>query len=67
MVMFPIYQDEEINNWIEEINMQGPGITNKSLEKSIKNAPEKVKNTPDYFYMLGWLDGKTVINLESTK
>lgn len=51
-------KDDTLNNWIEEVNMEGPDISLEKLEELINKAPETAKKTSDYYYMLGWLDMK---------
>ena len=55
-IMLPISGDEEVNGWIEAINMEGDSISIDRLEELLEIAPEKARYTHDYYYMLGWQD-----------
>lgn len=57
-IMLPNTGNEVIDSWIEQVNREASGmnVATERLENLILNAPLAVQETPDYFYMLGWLD-----------
>ena len=52
----PYTNNEEVDSWIEAINMEGDSISIDRLEELLEIAPEKAIYTHDYYYMLGWRD-----------
>lgn len=57
-VMLPNTDIDELDYWIECINMHGDDLTVEKLEYFLDNAPEVAKKTNDFYYLLGWLDMK---------
>lgn len=51
-------QSDEYKEWIAELDMKGPAANLRWLEDHIQNAPESLKNHPDYQYFKGFLDGR---------
>jgi len=47
---------DELDHWIECVNMHGDDLSADALENLLENAPDCAKQTSDYYYMLGWLD-----------
>lgn len=55
------FSKEEITileNWLEEVDQAGPSMSMEELEKFVFEAPEIVKETQEYCYILGLYDGR---------
>ena len=46
--------------WVAELDAQGPYIPIKILQKAIENAPDAIREAPDYHFYRGFMFGRMV-------
>lgn len=49
-----------LEDWKDQIDRHGVNIPLAVLETAIETAPQDIRETPDYQYFLGMLDGRMV-------
>lgn len=53
-----LIDDEELLEWLEQIDQAGPCMPFEELEEFVFEAPKSVKETNEYQYIMGLYDGR---------